>query len=228
VGFAISAGLSASMDAEFLDALRHDLNGPIARVRMLSELLGRRAAGLDEEARQWLEHIGASASAAEGVLEAVRRYGDVARLPFQPSCFDLEFAVQAARDRMKEQLRSSGAEVTSEGLPQIYGDLVQMAALFEELIGNALHFRCEPPPRVEIRTVAEETNADWLVSIRDNGIGLEGLDLQRIFRPFGKAGGRSGPSIGLAICRRIAHLHRGEITAVGQPQGAEFRLRLPK
>jgi two-component system, chemotaxis family, sensor kinase Cph1 len=216
------------MDAEFLDALLHDLKGPVSRVRMLAELLERRAAGLEEEARQWIEHLRTSASAAEGVLEAVRRYGEVARLPFQPKCFDLASAVQAARDRMSEQLRSSGAQVTSEGLPEIYGDLVQMAAFFEELIRNALHFRSEAPPRVEIRTIAAGTEADWLLSITDNGIGLKGLDLERIFRPFGKSGGGARPSMGLAICRRIAQLHRGEITAVAQPHGAEFRLRLPK
>jgi signal transduction histidine kinase len=215
------------MDADFLDALLHDLKGPISRVRILSQLLVRRTTGLDEESQQLVGHLETSASAAESVLEAVRRYADAARLPYCPRPFYLALAVDQAMARLDAQLTSSGAQVVQDALPEVHGDLGQMAVLFEELIKNALRFRSTAPPKVEIRAMQGGPDSELLVSVIDNGIGLAALDLERIFRPFTQPAPGSHPGVGLAICRRIARLHQGDITAVARPQGAEFRLRLP-
>jgi signal transduction histidine kinase len=216
------------MDAEFLEALLHDLQGPLSRVRLLGELLARRTAGLDEDSQRLLGHIGASATAAERVLEAVRRYTAAVALPFRAQQFDLAVAVAIAVARLDAQLASSGAQVNHGPLPQLFGDPVQMAALLEELISNSMRFRSAESPRIEIRAAPDESRAEWLISVVDNGIGLDGLELERLFRPLVVFPGRPRPAIGLAICRRIARQHGGDIAAVPRPQGAEFHLRLPQ
>ena len=80
---------SPHIDVDFLHALLHDLKGPVSRVRMLGELLTRRITGLDPETQILLEHLGTSASLADEVLEAVRRYAEALHWVSNPSRFDL-------------------------------------------------------------------------------------------------------------------------------------------
>lgn len=213
-------------DPEFLHALLHDLKGPVARVRMLGELLERRQPGLDPETVALLGHIRSSAEAAEEVLEGVRRYAEAARRPYRPSQFDLTAALENALVRLRSQIAEIGASVKPDSLPRVYADMAQLSTLFEELIGNALQFHSIDPPVIEIAAIAEDS--DWVISVADNGSGLGGAAAQRLFRPFGKASPRSGAGMGLAICRLIADAHGGEITVFPRQRGTEFRLRLPR
>lgn len=215
-------------DGDFLQAVLHDLHGPLGRIKMLGDLLLRRAASLDEDTRLLIAHIGASASSAEGVLEALQRYADAACRPFEARRFDLTLAVVAAVGRVQEQLRGSGGQVAHNVLPEVSGDPAQLEILFQELIANAVEFRSAEAPRIAIAAALPEADW-WTIAITDNGAGIGGLDPERIFRPFTKTAGRSRPGIGLAICRRIARLHGGDITAIpAAAGGVEFLLRLPK
>src|SRR5262249_9152500 len=111
------------MDPEFLQALLHDLQGPVGRVRMLGELLARRnATGLDDESKLLISHIEKSASTADGILEALHRYAEIAELSFQRTRFDLTAAVQTAMSRLETQLERSGATVSYADLPEVVGD----------------------------------------------------------------------------------------------------------
>jgi signal transduction histidine kinase len=219
------------VDLDFLHALLHDLRGPVGRVRMLGELLVRRTAGLEPETRALVGHIETSAAVAEDVLEAVRRYAEALQWVFRPTRFDLTLALNAALARLNARLANTGASVTHGALPAVYADMVQMSVLFEELIANALRFRSAEAPVIEIAAIPAEARlegARWLVCVVDNGIGVSESAVERIFQPLAKASEHSGAGMGLAICRRIAELHGGEITAIPRPSGAEFRLCLPQ
>jgi signal transduction histidine kinase len=122
----------------------------------------------------------------------------------------------------------AGGRVTQGALPNISADLTLMSALFEELIDNAMRFRSEEPPVVEITATASPRGNAWHISVADNGIGLNESDRERIFRPFAKGSERAGVGMGLAICRRIAQIHGGEIRGIPRAPGAEFRLELPQ
>jgi signal transduction histidine kinase len=111
-----------------------------------------------------------------------------------------------------------------------------MRQLLQNLIGNALKFRQNGKPPV-IRVYAEEAgvrqNADGMfrLVVEDNGIGFDEKYLDRIFTVFQRLHGRAeyeGTGVGLAICRKIAQRHGGEITAKSSPgQGASFLVALP-
>ncbi len=216
------------MDAEFLEVLLHDLRGPVSRCRILGELLVRQTPDLPEETRTLVQHIEGSATAAENVLEAVRRFANAVGLSFQPAYFELRLAVDGAVARLTSQIAAAGAQVTYRELPVIYGDRAQMTVLFEELIGNALRFRSGEALRIEIAAAPVEQDTQWQISIADNGIGLPEQNPSRVFRPLAKRDANARPGIGLTICRHIAKLHGGELTAVPLAHGAEFRLRLPQ
>lgn len=225
-----SPTLAPLMDTDFLHALLHDLRGPVSRVRMLGELIERRAAGLDPEILTLLSHIKTSATAAEDVLEAVRRYTEALHWSCRPARFDLNLALNAALARNEARLVASSARVVRSDLPAVFADMVQMSVLFEELIANALRFRSGEPLVIEVTATPAEQGSErfCLISVIDNGIGLSDSAPERIFKPLAKASDRSGAGVGLAICRHIAELHGGEIVAIPRTQGSEFRLRLPQ
>src|SRR5581483_11646827 len=96
------------MDADFLRVLLHDLQGPVARMRMLSELVDRRCKTLDEETRTLVGHIGVSAATAGAILDALQRYADAAGLAYQPQRFELGMAAADAGRRVESRLAKAG------------------------------------------------------------------------------------------------------------------------
>ncbi|MBV9505835.1 MAG: hypothetical protein JO323_12600 [Acidobacteriia bacterium] len=215
------------MDPDFLDALIHDLKGPIGRIAMLGDLIRRRAVALDSETQLLLQHVADSAESANNVLEGVRRYAEATQRRFRGERIELSIALDTALKRLNSRLMQSKARVIREPLPEIDGDLDQMTILFEELIANAVRFRSEEAPIIEIKAAAAEPDS-WRISIHDNGTGLNGIPEQRLFRPFGKASNRAGAGMGLAICDRIAKAHHGRILAAPCATGAEFHLLVPR
>ncbi|MBI5484014.1 MAG: hypothetical protein HY888_06085, partial [Deltaproteobacteria bacterium] len=116
-------------------------------------------------------------------------------------------------------------------LPSVMADKMQMAQLFQNLIGNALKFRKEEVPpliRVSGRTL-EDGSAE--ITIEDNGIGFDEKYLDRIYTLFQRLHGRDeyeGTGIGLALCSKIIERHKGTIAARSIPgQGATFIVTLP-
>jgi signal transduction histidine kinase len=102
--------------------------------------------------------------------------------------------------------------------------------LLQNLVGNGLKFhKPDVPPRVEVTGGASNGNVQIVVS--DNGIGFDEKYADRIFTMFERLHGRGtyeGTGIGLAICRKIAQRHGGDIRALSSPgQGARFVVTLP-
>jgi light-regulated signal transduction histidine kinase (bacteriophytochrome) len=223
-----------TLTPRFLHALLHDLKGPLARVHILAELLVRRVGGQDpgvggqnSEVQTLVEHIATSAAAVETVLEGVRRYAEALDRAFHPTKFDLTLALRSALARLSVAIADSGANVEFGPLPQVRGDLVQLSVLFQELIANSLRFRSPDPPFIEIASTDCDP-AHWVITATDNGSGIQASAMDCIFRPLGKASERAGAGMGLAICRHIADIHGGAITAIPRRQGTEIRLLLPR
>jgi signal transduction histidine kinase len=128
----------------------------------------------------------------------------------------------------------TGAKVAIRPLPKLEADPTQMRQLFQNLIGNALKFHrpdVTPEVRVGAEPVPEANEECWRIEVADNGIGFEEKYAERIFTMFERLHGRStyeGTGIGLAICRKIAQRHGGEIAARSIPgQGSTFIVTLP-
>jgi signal transduction histidine kinase len=145
----------------------------------------------------------------------------------KPTRVDLAAALAEVLDGLHAQIRDQDATIRAEGLPTVTGDAAQLRQLLQNLIANAVKFRSDAPPLVEVS--AQETDGRIEISVADNGIGVPPEQAERIFEPFHRAAaGHEGTGIGLAVCARIVATHRGRIWAEPRKEGGTvFRFTLP-
>jgi light-regulated signal transduction histidine kinase (bacteriophytochrome) len=143
---------------------------------------------------------------------------------------NLEVALNAALRDLAFRIKADKAAVTSAPLPTLPVDESQIVQLFQNLIANALKFRSERPPLIQIGARPEEEC--WVLWVRDNGIGIDPRYFARIFQVFQRLHTRTaypGTGIGLAICKKIVERHGGRIWVESQPgQGATFYFSISK
>jgi light-regulated signal transduction histidine kinase (bacteriophytochrome) len=130
---------------------------------------------------------------------------------------------------LKAAIDESGASVTQDTLPRLYGDETQLRQLLQNLIGNALKYRDREPPQIHVGCVRERDR--WRFSVKDNGIGIDPLYAERIFAIFQRLHTTQeypGTGIGLALCKKIVDRHGGRIWVESEPgHGATFYFTLP-
>jgi chemotaxis family two-component system sensor kinase Cph1 len=133
---------------------------------------------------------------------------------------------------LREAIRESQAEVTADALPLVQGVETELLRLLQNLIHNAIKFRSERPIHVHLGALRQQN--DWLFRVRDNGIGIEARDLQRLFKKIGQEARvyprakYPGTGLGLAICKKIVERHGGRIWVESQPDvGTTFSFTLP-
>jgi light-regulated signal transduction histidine kinase (bacteriophytochrome) len=142
---------------------------------------------------------------------------------------DLNLVLGEVRADLKASIAHSGAAVVVDApLPVVDANARQMGQLFQNLISNAIKYRSDERPRVEIR--ATRADREWTFRVRDNGIGIDMTYAHQIFGVFKRLHGRDvpGTGIGLAICKQIVEHHGGRIwveSALGA--GSTFVFTLP-
>jgi signal transduction histidine kinase len=224
--------------AQFATVASHDLQEPLVKIKMCGSLLSARYGQLlDDAGRHYLETMQDAASRMQALIEnllALSRISESAR-PFV--AVDLEATAREVVSDLEIAIEESEARISIAGLPTVTGDALQLRQLLQNLISNALKFaRAESPPVVNVyaRSAGAQngTGPFWSIVVEDNGIGFEQHQSERIFEPFERldsAADYEGTGIGLAICRRIARRHGGEVTANGVPgQGSTFTVTLPR
>jgi chemotaxis family two-component system sensor kinase Cph1 len=114
-------------------------------------------------------------------------------------------------------------------MPVLFGDDGQLARLMQNLIGNAIKYRGEKPP--EIRIEAQERDDEWVISVADNGIGIDPKHFDRVFAIFQRLHTRDeypGTGIGLAVCKRIVERHNGRMWVESEAgRGSVFFFTIP-
>ena len=133
--------------------------------------------------------------------------------------------------------RGDGGERRNGIFPTIEADATQMRQLMQNLIGNALKFRhldMAPIIKISAESVSSgkgRSNGSYQIKVEDNGIGFDQKYVDKIFTVFQRLHGRTeyeGSGVGLAVCRKIAERHNGQITAQGiEGKGATFVVTLP-
>jgi PAS domain S-box-containing protein len=215
---------------QFAYVASHDLQEPLRMVSSYTQLLARRYQGrLDEDADEFIGFAVDGANRMQTLINDLLQYSRVGTRGKALTLTHTNQVIDAARANLRVVLEETGAKVTSDELPSVMGDPVQLSQLFQNLIGNAVKFRKEgEPPRIHIG--AERRDGEWLFSVADDGIGIEPEYLERIFVIFQRLHARteySGTGIGLAVCKKIVERHGGRLWAESTPgEGSTFYFTL--
>lgn len=214
----------------FAHVVSHDLQGPLRHIAGFVQLLeARRAEALDEEARGWIRRTVDSVRRMEALIRDLLAYSGVDERARPFARVELDAALDDALALLEGSLREAGAVLTRDPLPAVAGDRTQLMQVFLNLLGNALVYHGPRPPRVHVS--ARRDGARWVVSVRDEGIGIDPRHHERVFELFRRLHTPQeypGTGIGLAICRRVVQRHGGRIWVESEPgRGADFLFTLP-
>jgi signal transduction histidine kinase len=209
----------------------HDLSGPLHGLAGLSAMIRKQLDGGDPgTVKRW---VGMMETQTRRLAELVGDLLSLARVSkgdLQRQRVPLGAVVQEAL----QGLNMGGGslpmpEVHIGVMPEVSCDASLLRQVFVNLIGNAIKFsRSVPAPRIEVMAVRSAD--DWLISVRDNGVGFDNTLATGLFKPFARLHGPGfeGTGIGLSIVRRIVERHGGSVGAEGNPgAGARFHFTLP-
>ena len=214
---------------QFAYVASHDLQEPLRMVASYTQLLGKRYRGkLDQDADEFIGYAVDGATRMQRLIRDLLEYSRVGaeRQSFEET--DCELVFQQAMQNLSASIRERHAEVTHDPLPIVQASPTHLTQIFQNLIGNALKFHGDAPPKIHVG--AKALPDGWEFSVRDNGVGMPGDQLDRIFAIFQRLHGQSeypGTGIGLAICKRIVGKYGGQIWAESEPgQGSTFYFTL--
>ncbi len=216
---------------QFAYIASHDLQEPLRVIAGYINLIEERYGdNLGSEAREFL---GIATDASHRMRTLISGLLDYSRLESQGSRFggvDCNASLANALADLEVSIRETRADVSSETLPRIYGDAVQISQLMENLIANAIKFR-QDDAAPKIRVSCQRNDDMWRISVSDNGVGIRSRYQDRIFGMFKRAHKRSkytGTGIGLAICSKIVERHGGTIWVESEVgEGSTFHFTLP-
>ena len=224
---------------QFAYVASHDLQEPLRKVASFCQLLERRYKGqLDDRADQYIAFAVDGAKRMQQLINDLLAFSRIGRRTTGRSEVALDACLDGALRNLETVIEETGATVTADPLPTVWGEKALLTALFQNLVSNAIKFRSDRPAVVRLTVEEQRTDDDavsgYLFRCSDNGIGIEPRYAERIFVIFQRLHAKdeySGTGIGLAMCKKIVEWHGGRIwldtEASGPDVGTTFAWTLP-
>ena len=210
----------------FLYVATHDLQEPLRLVNSFTQLLKKKySSQLDEQANEYINYAVEGATRMKKLILDLLEYSKFSTNKEELVPTDMNIVLRDVSRKFFTELKESGAELIIPELPVITANKSLMVQLFENLIGNALKYHSDSKPVLQIECKVDGEN--YLFSVSDNGIGIDPKYADKIFILFRRLHSNSemyeGTGVGLAICKKIVELHRGNIWVESeQGKGSKF------
>jgi PAS domain S-box-containing protein len=216
---------------DFVSIASHDLQAPLRKIASFTSRLECEKEKIRPESMEYLERMQKTAHRMQELLDDLLLYSQVSVQTESFQNTNLEVTLAHVLEDLNISHHKFPDTIKIGSLPKIEANATQMRQLFQNLISNAIKFQKKGTPlHIEIQGELIDNNL-WKIFVKDQGIGFDEKNLDRIFRPFEKLHGVNeyeGTGMGLAICKNIVEGHRGTITAESQPgHGACFTFTLP-
>lgn len=210
---------------QFAYVASHDLREPLRMINSFLQLLKLRYGDqLDDDA---LEFIGFAVDGAKRLDKMVLDLLEYSRVANQELIFNdisSEEVLHEVLLNLNVIISENNANINYENLPVIKADENLMILLFQNLISNSIKYRSYETPHIIVSAFEEKDQ--YVFSVKDNGIGIDPNQLERIFTIFQRLHNHQeyeGSGIGLSIAQRIVHQHGGEIWVESEPgKGTTF------
>jgi PAS domain S-box-containing protein len=216
---------------QFAYIASHDLQSPLRSISGFVQLIKLEYGNkLDEQAADWIRRTVQAVGQMQTLVRDLLAYSSVdsRSRPFVRTAFVDVFNDVLAL--LESSIHDSTGRVTCGDLPTVMGDRSQLVQLMQNLIGNGLKYHGDRPPHVHVS--AERNGNEWILSVRDNGIGIDTKHYDRIFEIFKRLHDQKeypGTGIGLAVCRRVVERHNGRIWLESKPgDGSVFHFTIPE
>ena len=209
----------------------HDLREPLQVTAGFLALLEDRL-GAEGDVGVLIERAVAGIDGMSRLVDDLLNYARASTGELHPKELELDALLDEVKDELAPEVDDADAKVTADPLPVVRGDRWQLRGLLLHLLDNAVRFRREDGTPPEIHVGVSRRDTQWVISVHDNGRGVEAAAIPRLFTLLGRApsagGERQGTGVGLALCRRVVERHGGEIWIDSVPgRGSTVSFTLP-
>jgi len=215
----------------FASAAAHDLQEPLRMVISYLQLIERRyESKLDTDGKEFLHFAVDGAERMKMLISDLVEYSRIDKMGKEFETTDANMILKRVLSNIEVLTEENDADITFDTLPKVWSEPIQLSQVFQNLLINAIKFKGEKPPVIHIS--AKETDDDVIFMFKDNGRGIEKRHMPIIFMIFKQLGDRAdrrGSGVGLAIVKKIANRHKGEVwveSKVGR--GSTFYFSIPK
>jgi light-regulated signal transduction histidine kinase (bacteriophytochrome) len=217
---------------DFLHVVSHDLKEPLRGIEAFSGfLLEDYGTKLDEQGVRYLGFLKQAAVRMKDLIHDLLTLASISKKEPMFQTVELDRVVDRVRQDLEFSIHAKGAEIQVRSpLPTVRCDPTRMGEVFKNLVSNAIKFNRSTPPTIEI--AAWEEKDAVVVSVADNGIGIDPRYTARIFDLFERLHPQEefeGTGAGLAICKAVIEGYGGKIWVESQPgAGSTFFFTIPK
>jgi signal transduction histidine kinase len=216
---------------QFAYVASHDLKEPLRAISGSVQVLQERyGPELGEEADEVIKHTVDGANRMQRLIEDLLTYSRLTTREEAMEPTDTGKVLDLAIENLELSIKESKAIITRDPMPTVKVDGTQLLQVFQNLISNGLKYRSERTPKIHVG--CDESDAEWVFSVRDNGIGIAPQYADRIFRIFQRLHTRReypGTGIGLAVCKKVVERHGGRVWVESElEEGSTFFFTLPK
>jgi PAS domain S-box-containing protein len=216
---------------QFAHLASHDLQEPLRKLFFYSDVMKQRySENIDQQGRSMLNNMTVAAGRMKELINDLLSYSQLQQQQLRFETVDLNQVIQEIIRDLDLTIREKNARIETDELPVLQGNKIRLRQLFSNLISNALKYsKKNITPVIEITSSVEPGAIS--IKIKDNGIGFDAQHREKIFGLFERLHSRDefpGTGIGLSICKKIAELHNGTISAMSEPgEYSVFEVTLP-